>query len=95
MSKIKFFQNEEEQACVVKFGNKKVCAIMSVELDRCMLTLAEIEHSQAEGEDVEKIPIMNDKKVYLEFNNLESINCVMIWMQDLKGKFIDKQISGL
>jgi len=95
MSNIKFFQNEEEQACVVELGNRTIVGQIKCDEDGALLILTELEHAQSDGESIKGINPLEDKKIYLHFNDLESIRVVMDWMQTLKAKFIDTQINGL
>ena len=43
-----FFQNDEEQACVVKFGKKKISATLCSGEHICALKLVELEHCPTE-----------------------------------------------
>ena len=85
---IVFFQNEEEQACMVKCGKKKISATLCSGEHSCALKLVELEHSPTEKEDVSDIPQINDRTVYLDFVNTESIDIFIEWLENLKLKLI-------
>ena len=69
-----FFQNDEEQACVVKLGKKKISATLCSGEHICALKLVELEHSPTENEKVADIQQINDRTVYLEFINTDSVD---------------------
>ena len=71
---IVFFQNDEEQACVVKLGKKKISATLCSGEHICALKLVELEHCPTENEKVADIQQINDRTVYLEFINTDSVD---------------------
>ena len=79
---IVFFQNDEEQACVVKLGKKKISATLCSGEHICALKLVELEHSPTEKEDVSDIPQIHDRTVYLDFANTESIDIFIEWLEE-------------
>ena len=87
---IVFFQNEEEQACVVKLGKKKISATLCSGEHICALKLVELEHSPTENEKVADIQQLKDRTVYLEFSNAESIDIFVEWLDNLRLKLIEK-----
>ena len=87
---IVFFQNDAEQACVVKLGKKKISATICSGEHSCALKLVELEHSPTEKEDVSDIPQIHDRTVYLDFVNTESIDIFIEWLDNLRLKLIEK-----
>ena len=87
---IVFFQNEEEQACVVKLGKKKISATLCSGEHICALKLVELEHCPTKNEKVADIQQLKDRTVYLEFNNTDSIDIFIEWLADLRLKLIEK-----
>ena len=87
---IVFFQNEEEQACVVKLGKKKISATLCSGEHSCALKLVELERSTTEKEDVSDIPQIKDRTVYLEFINTDSVDTFIEWLEHLKLKLIEE-----
>ena len=87
---IVFFQNEEEQACVVKLGKKKISATLCSGEHICALKLVELEHSPTENEKVADIQQLKDRTVYLEFSNADSIDIFVEWLDNLRLKLIEK-----
>ena len=88
---IVFFQNEEEQACVVKLGKKKISATLCSGEHSCALKLLELEHSPTENEKVSDIQQINDRTVYLEFINTDSVDIFIEWLEHLKLKLIENK----
>ena len=86
-----FFQNEEEQACVVKLGKKKISATLCSGEHICALKLVELEHSPTKNEEVADIQQLKDRTVYLEFSNAESIDTFVEWLACLKLKLIENK----
>ena len=84
---IVFFQNDEEQACVVKLGKKKISATLCSGEYICALKLEELERSPTENEKVADIQQLKDRAVYLEFSNADSIDTFVEWLACLKLKF--------
>ena len=87
---IVFFQNGDEQSCVVTLGKKKISATLCIGEHICALELIELEHSQTENEKVADIQQLNDRAVYLEFTNTDSIDIFIEWLDNLKLKLIEK-----
>ena len=87
---IVFFQNNEEQSCVVKLGKKKISATLCGCDHSCVLKLVELEHSPDEKEKVSDIQQINDRTVYLEFINTESVDTFIEWLAGLRLKLIEK-----
>ena len=87
---IVFFQNDEEQACVVKLGKKKISATLCSGEHICALKLVELEHCPTENEKVADIQQINDRTVYLEFINTDSVDIFIEWLEHLKLKLIEK-----
>ena len=87
---IVFFQNDEEQACVVKLGKKKISATICDCDHSCVLKLVELEHCPTENEKVADIQQINDRTVYLEFINTDSVDIFIEWLEHLKLKLIIK-----
>ena len=87
---IVFFQNDEEQSCVVALGKKKIGATLCIGERICALKLVELEHSPTENEEVADIQQLNDRTVYLEFSNTDSIDIFIEWLDNLKLKLIEK-----
>ena len=87
---IVFFQNDEEQACVVKLGKKKISATLCSGEHSCALKLVELEHSPTEKEKVADIQQINDRTVYLEFINTDSVDIFIEWLDNLRLKLIEK-----
>lgn len=87
---IVFSQNNEEQSCVVKLGKKKISATLCDCDHSCFLKLVELEHSLAENEKVADIQQINDRTVYLEFINTESVDTFIEWLEQLKLKLMIK-----
>ena len=87
---IVFFQNEEEQACVVKLGKKKISATLCSGGHICALKLVELERSSTENEKVADIQQLKDRTVYLEFSNADSIDIFIEWLDNLRLKLIEK-----
>ena len=85
-----FYQNDEEQACVVKLGKKKISATLCSGEHSCALKLVELEHSPTENEKVADIQQINDRTVYLEFINTDSVDIFIEWLEHLKLKLIEK-----
>ena len=88
---IVFFQNDKEQACVVKFGKKKISATICECEGSCVLKLVELEHSQSEKESASDIQQLNDRTVYLDFSNADSIDIFIDWLDNLKLNFTEKK----
>ena len=88
---IVFFQNDVEQACVVKLGKKKISATICECEDSYVLKLIELEHSQAEKENASDIQQINDRTVYLEFINTESVDVFIEWLGNLRFKLIENK----
>lgn len=88
---IVFFQNDEEQACVVKLGKKKISATLCSGEHSCALKLVELEHSPTENEKVSDIPLINDRTVYLDFINTESVDVFIEWLDNLRLKLIENK----
>ena len=88
---IVFFQNDEEQSCVVSLGKKRISATLCIGEHNCALKLVELEHSPTENEEVADIQQLNDRIVYLEFSNADSIDIFIEWLDNLKLKFTDKK----
>ena len=88
---IVFFQNEEEQACVVKLGKKKISATLCSGEHICALKLVELEHYPTENEKVADIQQLKDRTVYLEFSNADSIDIFIEWLDNLKLKLIENK----
>ena len=88
---IVFFQNDAEQACVVKLGKKKISATICECEDSYVLKLTEIEHSQAEKENASDIQQLKDRTVYLDFSNTDSIDTFVEWLACLKLKFTENK----
>lgn len=88
---IVFFQNEEEQACVVKLGKKKISATLCSGEHICALKLVELEHCPTENEKVADIQQLKDRTVYLEFSNADSIDIFIEWLDNLRLKLIEKK----
>ena len=86
---IVFFQNDEEQSCVVALGKKRIGATLCIGEHICALKLVELEHSPAENEEVADIQQLNDRTVYLEFSNTGSIDIFIEWLDNLKLKLIE------
>ena len=86
---IVFFQNEEEQACMVKFGKKKISATLCSGEHSCALKLVELEHSPTEKENTSDIQQLKDRTVYLDFSNADSIDAFVEWLAVLKLKFTE------
>ena len=86
---IVFFQNDEEQSCVVALGKKKIGATLCSGEHICALKLVELEHSPTENEKVADIQQLNDRTVYLEFSNEDSIDIFIEWLARLKLKFTE------
>ena len=86
-----FFQNDVEQACVVKLGKKKISATICECEDSYVLKLIELEHSQAEKENASDIQQINDRTVYLEFINTESVDVFIEWLGNLRFKLIENK----
>ena len=87
---IVFYQNEEEQACVVKLGKKKISATLCSGEHICALKLEELERSPNENEKVADIQQLKDRTVYLEFINTESVDIFIEWLDNLRLKLIEK-----
>lgn len=87
---IVFLQNNEEQSCVVKLGKKKISATLCSGEHSCALKLVELEHSPTEKEKVSDIQQLNDRTVYLEFINTDSVDIFIEWLEHLKLKLIEK-----
>ena len=87
---IVFFQNEEEQVCVVKLGKKKISATLCIGEHSCALKLVELERSQTENEKVTDIHQLKDRTVYLEFINTDSVDTFIEWLEHLKLKLIEE-----
>ena len=87
---IVFFQNDAEQACVVKLGKKKISATLCDCDHSCFLKLVELEHSPDEKEKVSDIPHINDRTVYLDFINTDSVDIFIEWLEHLKLKLIEE-----
>ena len=88
---IVFFQNDEEQSCVVALGKKKISATLCSGEHICALKLVELEHSPTENEEVADIQQLNDRTVYLEFINTGSIDIFIEWLDNLKLKLIENK----
>ena len=88
---IVFFQNEEEQACVVKLGKKKISATLCIGEHICALELVELEHCPTENEKVADVQQLKDRTVYLEFSNADSIDIFIDWLDNLRLKLIEKR----
>ena len=88
---IVFYQNEEEQACVVKLGKKKISATLCSGEHSCALKLVELERSPTENEKVADIQQLNDRTVYLDFCNADSIDTFVEWLACLKLKFTENE----
>ena len=88
---IVFFQNDEEQSCVVTLGKKKIGATLCIGEHICALRLVELEHSPTENEKVADIQQLNDRTVYLEFSNADSIDIFIEWLDNLKLNFTEKK----
>lgn len=86
---IVFFQNDEEQSCVVALGKKKISATLCIGEHNCALELVELEHSPTENEEVADIQQLNDRTVYLEFTSTDSIDIFIDWLDNLKLKFTE------
>src|SRR5574344_684022 len=86
---IVFFQNDEGQSCVVALGKKRIGATLCIGEHVCALKLVELEHSPAENEEVADIQQLNDRIVYLEFSNADSIDIFIEWLDNLKLKFTE------
>ena len=86
-----FFQNDEEQACVIKLGKKKISATLCSGEHVCALKLVELEHCPSEDEKVADIQQINDRTVYLEFSNTDSIDTFVEWLACLKLKFTENK----
>ena len=87
---IVFYQNEEEQACVVKLGKKKISATLCSGERICALKLVELEHCPTENEKVADVQQLKDRAVYLEFINTDSIDIFIEWLDNLRLKLIEK-----
>lgn len=87
---IVFFQNDEEQSCAVALGKKRIGATLCIGENICALKLVELEHSPTENEEVADIQQLNDRTVYLEFINADSIDIFIDWLDNLKLKLIEK-----
>lgn len=85
-----FYQNDEEQACVIKLGKKKISATLCSGEHSCFLKLVELEHCPTENEKVADIQQINDRTVYLEFINTDSVDIFIEWLEHLKLKLIEK-----
>ena len=90
-----FFQNDEEQSCVVKLGKKKISATLCIGEHICALKLVELEHSPTENEEVADIQQLNDRIVYLEFTSTDSIDIFIEWLDNLKLNFTEKKRKEL
>ena len=88
---IVFFQNDEEQACVVTLGKKRISATLCSGEHICALKLVELEHSPTENEEVADIQQLNDRTVYLDFSNAGSIDIFIEWLDNLKLKFTENK----
>ena len=88
---IVFFQNDEEQSCVVALGKKKIGATLCIGEHICALKLVELEHSPTENEKVADIQQLNDRTVYLEFTSTDSIDIFIDWLDNLKLKLIENK----
>ena len=86
-----FYQNDEEQACVVKLGKKKISATLCSGEHICALKLEELERSPTENEKVADIQQLKDRTVYLEFSNADSVDVFIEWIEHLKIKLIEKR----
>lgn len=89
MRKLNFYQDEERQVCRVQFGNSVIAAkikwskeIANIELKECI--------NSDNKEDVRKANKYEDRSVYFEFSNVESIETVIGWLGDLRNKFIQE-----
>ena len=92
---IVFFQNDEEQSCIVKLGKKKISATLCSGEHSCALKLVELEHSPTENEKVADIQHINDRTVYLEFINTDSVYTFVEWLEHLKIKLIENKRKEL
>jgi len=64
-------------------GKKKISATLCSSEHICVLKLVELEHSTAENEKVSDIPQINDRTVYLEFINTDSVDIFIEWIDEL------------
>ena len=86
-----FFQNDEEQSCVVALWKKRISATLCSGDHNCALKLVELEHSPTENEEVADIQQLNDRIVYLEFSNTDSVDIFIDWLDNLKLKFTENK----